>query len=165
MEKLEHIFNREFQYNLKFGDTERRSIYEAIDYIENCVENKERRFNYALFCKTHADWYRIYEEEKPVVAAELETRRIEGLRQKAVIGYHPCGSIFKLKTSKGSFRIKVVEQHSCYGCFFSKVTGRAQAGYPTYGCIYRNSDKNAYCSAEMREDGKAVVYKVIADKK
>ena len=165
MEKLERIFNREFQDSLKFGDTERRAIYEAVDYIENFVENKERRFNYALFRKIHADWYRIYEEDKPAVMAEIETRRIEELRQKAVIGYHPCGSIFNLKTSKGTFHIKVVEQHSCYGCFFSKVIGRAQAGYFIYGCKYRDSDKNAYCRAEMREDGRAVAYKVITDNK
>lgn len=158
MEKLRRIFDREYNSNKKDGDTHERAVYWAIDYIETCILNVKTRFNYDGFRTTYAKYYAIYEAEKIPVEQELERIRIEQLRKKSVINYHPVNDIFNLKTSKGTYRLKVVEQQSCFGCFFSKVAGYAQAGYPIYTCRYDYKTRNAYCSPEMREDKKQVAY-------
>ena len=160
MKKLQDIFTREYNSNVRLGDSHNRAVYWAIDYIETGIDNVKSRLDYEEFRVSHAEYYTIFETEKESVEAELEQSRIEKLREKAVISYHPIGSVFNIKTSKGSYKLKVVEQNSCSGCFFSKVDYYAQAGYPVYTCRYDYRVKNVYCSAEMREDKKAVAYKV-----
>lgn len=164
MDKLQQIFNREYNSNLNDGDSHQRAVYWAIDYIETCVKNVRIRFNYDGFRMNHAEDYFIYEQEKELVKVEAEKARIQKLRDNAVIGFHKVGSVFNLKTSKGVYRLKVVEQPYCKGCIFAKITSRAMAGYFTYGCCYDYHKKNAYCSAEMREDGKRVAYIPIKNK-
>ena len=140
------------------GDSVNRAVYWAIDYIENVVTNVRTRFNYEDFRRTYAEYYAIYEAEKPLIEIEKEWDRIEGLRKKSVMNYYPVGTIVNIITTKGKVKVKVVEQNFCKGCFFSKITGYAQAGYPIFTCRYDYVNKNAYCSAEMREDKKKVAY-------
>lgn len=160
MEKLKRIFDREYSDNIKDGCTHERAIFWAIDHIETCMVNVQGRFDYEGFKVTYAEYYTIYESEKASVEMELEKVRIGQLRKNAVVKYHPVDTVFNLKTSKGTYKLKVVEQSSCCGCFFSRIYGYAQAGYPLYECRYDYKTRNAYCSAEMREDNKKVIYKV-----
>ena len=158
MVKLKKIFEREYKEALGMGDSVNRAVYWAIDYIETCVKDVRTRFDYDAFRKAYAEYFAIYEAEKPLIEIEKEWDRIEGLRKKSVMDYYPVGTIVSLTTPKGKFKVKVVEQNFCKGCFFSKITGRAQGGYFIYGCSYDNVNKNAYCSAEMRDDRRKVAY-------
>lgn len=158
MEKLKKIFEREYNEALEMGESINRAIYWALDWIETGVNNVRTRFNYEKFREVYAEHYNIYEAEKEKVEKEREQRRIEDLRKKSVIKFHSVDSTFNIITGKKKFKVKVIEQGHCRGCFFSKVTGYAQGGYFIYGCRYDYVNKNAYCSAEMREDQKNVAY-------
>ena len=161
MEKLKRIFEREYKDSLAMGDSVNRAVYWAIDYIETCMKDVRTRFDYDSFRVAYAEYYAIYNAEKPIVEIEKERKRIEDLKKKSVIKYYPVGTIVNFKTPKGKFKVKVVEQNYCKGCFFSKISGYAQAGYPIFKCKYDYVNKNAYCSAEMREDGKQVAYLLV----
>ena len=158
MEKLKKIFEREYKDALSMGESWKRAVYWAIDYIETCVKDVRTRFDYDTFRTTYNEYYAIYKAEKLTVEIEKEWKRIEELRKKSVMEYYPVGTKVNIVTPKGKFKVKVVEQNFCKGCFFSKITGYAQAGYPIFNCRYDYVNKNAYCSAEMREDKKNVAY-------
>jgi hypothetical protein len=160
MDTLFRIYEREYKEAIEDGDSEERAIYWGIDWIENSMRRRDR-FDYEGFRKRYSDLYAVYESEKVVVEKENAEKIIKDLRNKAIINYHPIGTIFNVMTSKGNVKLEVVEYHGCSKCFFGKQVGIAQAGYFIFGCRYDSRIKNCYCSAEIRPDGKNVSYKVI----